>query len=517
MQIEDHARLHLIRTGEKNGGHERMILLNVTRSGKTPIYRQIVRQIADMIEAEMLASGTALPASRELAEKLGVNRSTVYRAYIELTALGYVESTPGSYTRVRRRAKVVKQVRANGKGAVNWRRRSNSASRRLFDFFERYAPESPAATSADMSNLSQLDLDYRLFPLDDFRRCMNSVLIHEGARTLQYGERAGHIGLREVLARRMQIHGINASPDEILVTNGAQQAIDLILRLLAAPGATALVEAPTYSNVIPLFRYHQMSITGVPMLDSGMDLGALERRLRRRNAALVYTIPNFQNPTGITTAQEHRERLLALCERYRVPLVEDGFEEEMKYFGKAVLPIKSMDRNQLVLYLGTFSKVLFPGVRIGWIVAERECIRRLTAIRRFTELTGGTLVQAAIAEFCRLGYYDKHIKRMHRFFRRRMAVALRALKEHMPGGVRWTEPDGGYTIWVTVQFPCDLSGINESLMRHGVLVSPGDYYFHGGNPHRSFRISIASLDEDEIERGIERLGAALRILRRKGG
>lgn len=494
-----------------------MILLNVDRSGRDPIYRQIVRQIADMIETETLASGTALPASRELAERLDVNRSTVYRAYIELASLGYVESTPGSYTRVRKRAKVVKQIRANGKGAVSWRRRSNPASRRLFDFFERYAPESPTATSADMCNLSQLDLDYRLFPLDDFRRCMNRVLIHDGARTLQYGERAGHAGLREVLARRMQIHGITASPDEILVTNGAQQAIDLILRLLAVQGAAVLVEAPTYSNAIPLFRYHRMSIADVPMLDTGMDLGALERWLRRKKALLVYTIPNFQNPTGITTTQEHRERLLSLCERFRVPLVEDGFEEEMKYFGKAVLPIKSMDRNQLVLYLGTFSKVLFPGVRIGWIVAERECIRRIIAIRRFTELTGGTLVQAAVAEFCRLGYYDKHIKRMHRFFRRRMAVALRALREHMPGDVKWTEPDGGYTIWVTVQFPCDVSGINEFLIRHGVAVSPGDYYFHGTNPHRSFRISIASLNEVEIERGIERLGAALRALRRKGG
>jgi DNA-binding transcriptional MocR family regulator len=495
-----------------------MLLLQIERDGEKPLYRQISEGIVDMIGRGILENGATLPASRVLAGTLGVNRSTVCRAYMELAALGFVESTPGSYTRVRRRARVVERRPGRPKGAVNWRRVSNAASRRIFDTFERYAPESSCDPSADVINLSQLDLDMRLFPLDDFRRCMNHVLIHEGASALRYGDRAGHEGLRGVIARRMQIHGVAATPEEILVTNGAQQAIDLILRLLGSPGAAAVVEAPTYSNVIPLLRYHRMRITGVPMSTGGMDLDLLERRLRRRDTALVYTIPNFQNPTGITTGQEHRERLLALCERYRAPIVEDGFEEEMKYFGKVVLPIKSIDRRQVVLYLGTFSKVLFPGVRIGWIVAEHECIRRLIAIRRFTDLTGGTLVQAAVAEFCRLGYYDMHIKRMHRFFRRRMSVALRALASHMPPGVTWTKPDGGYTIWVELQFDRDDSiPINDDLIEHGVVVSPGDYYFHGASPHRSFRISIAGLDEGEIERGIERLGSALAAAARKGG
>ncbi len=495
-----------------------MILLNVTRGGGTPIYGQIIRQIIDMIESGTLTSGKTLPSSRELAGKLEVNRSTIYRAYLELAALGYVESTPGSYTRVRERAPVIKEVRADERGTVNWRQRSNRASRRIFDTFERYAPESSISTSAEVINISQLDLDHRLFPLDDFRRCVSRVLVHEGAHALQYGERAGHEGLREVVAQRMRIHGITTSPEEILITNGAQQAIDLILRLLAAAGRTAVIEAPTYSNVIPLLRYHRLRIAGVPMREGGMDLGALERRLDRGNVAFVYTIPNFQNPTGITTGQEHRERLLALCERHGTPIIEDGFEEEMKYFGKVVLPIKSMDRNQMVLYVGTFSKVLFPGVRIGWITAERECIRRLIAIRRFTDLTGGTLVQAAVAEFCRLGYYDMHIRRMHRFFRRRMAVALRALEKNMPEGVTWTKPDGGYTIWVNLHHPIDGGKpINDLLVPYGVVVSPGDYYFHGAKRRSSFRISIASLNESEIEEGIERLGAALGALRRKGG
>jgi len=153
--------------------------------------------------------------------------------------------------------------------------------------------------------------------------------------------------------------------------------------------------------------------------------------LRKEKPALVYTMPTFHNPTGVSTDQAHRERLLSICEGHRIPVLEDAFEEEMKYFGKTTLPIKSMDKHQIVIYCGTFSKVLFPGVRIGWIAAERECIERLVAIRCFSDLAPNMILQAAMDEFCRNGYYDRHINRMHRTYRRRMQAAVRALREHI--------------------------------------------------------------------------------------
>jgi DNA-binding transcriptional MocR family regulator len=487
-----------------------MLLLKINRSGETPVYRQIVKRIVDLIENETLESGSALPSSRRLAKEMGLNRSTVYRAYEELGALGYIGSRPGSYTRVRKRPGIVSDVHGERRGLVNWSRKSNAAGRFIYNFFKSYAPESQAPGSGELINFSLMDLDHRIFPIDDFRRCMNQVLINEGPTVLQYGEYAGYTPLREVIARRMQVHGITAASDEILVTNGAQQAFDLILKMLAAPGARVAVESPTYSNALPLIRHHDLGIAGIPMLDDGMDLGRLGTLLQEGNIAFVYTIPNFHNPTGITTSQVHREGLLSICEEYRVPVVEDGFEEEMKYFGKAVLPIKSMDKNQVVMYLGTFSKVLFPGIRLGWIVAERECIRRLTAIKRFVDLSTSTVIQAAVATFCRDGYYDKHIKRMHRLFRKRMEIALGTLKNNMPRGVEWTKPDGGYTIWVKLERPYkDRHSLNGFLSGHGVLVSPGDYYFNRPGSRRYFRLSIASLNEVEIEKGIVRLAQAL--------
>jgi DNA-binding transcriptional MocR family regulator len=235
----------------------------------------------------------------------------------------------------------------------------------------------------------------------------------------------------------------------------------------------------------------------VPMRADGMDLDVLEHKLRRRDVAFVFTMPNFQNPTGITTRQAHRERLLALCEAHRVPLVEDGFEEELKYFGHAVLPIKSMDRNGIVIYLGTFSKVVFPGLRVGWVVAHPDCIERLVPVGRVGWLSGNVLTQAAVSRFCDSGSYEEHIRRVHRAYRPRMRALLDGLTTHMPKGrASWSKPRGGYTLFVETRSRRQ-RGEDDAishLCSAGVLVSPGSFCFgrrtedqvvHGNSRYRS--------------------------------
>jgi DNA-binding transcriptional MocR family regulator len=487
-----------------------MLLLKLNRKNSIPLYKQIIDQIREMVENDTLRKGDALPPTRELAKILGVDRTTVYRAYLELAALGYIESRPGSYTRVRQRAKVVSTRQKSEEGIIDWEEISSPESRLLYDYFLRFRPESAEKLPVDLINLSPLDLDYRLFPVTEFRRCLNQVLVNQGAKILSYGQHQGYLPLRDDIAQRLQVHGISITPEEILITNGAQQAIDLVLKLFSIRGGTVALESPTYANVIPLIQHYGLEIAGIPMKNNGLDLEFLVEILQRKKPIFLYSIPNFQNPTGITTSQIHRENLLAICERYKIPLVEDGFEEEMKYFGKAVLPVKSMDRKKLVVYLGTFSKVLFPGIRIGWIAADRECIRRLTAIKRFGDLTSSTLIQAALSAFIRNGYFDLQLKRMHRIFRRRLTVALNALQQNMPASVNWTKPDGGYTIWVSLKNSYhDEQLLKKIMIKNGVLVSPGAYYFHLSNAPKYFRISISTLDEEEIKTGIVRLGRAL--------
>ncbi|UCF65026.1 MAG: PLP-dependent aminotransferase family protein [bacterium] len=491
-----------------------MVLLKIEKQDSKPVFRQIIDQVIELIENKSLKEGDSLPSTRNLADTLGLDRSTVYRSYLELTALGYLESCPGSYTRVRKRARVVTETSNSEPGILDWSIHSNSESNQLYDFFLKFKPETAVRIPDDLINLSPLDLDHRIFPVDDFRRCLNQVLVNLGPKILRYGSYQGDQNLREDIARRLQIHGISISRDEVLVTNGAQNAIELVLKLLGKPGEYVAIESPTYANVIPLIRHHGMNLLEIPVNDQGMDLDQLEQMISKRPPILVYTIPNFQNPTGITTDQPHRERLLGICERYKIPLVEDGFEEEMKYFGKAVLPIKSMDRKKIVIYLGTFSKVLFPGIRVGWIAAEKECINRLTSIKRFVDLSSSSIIQAAVSAFIRGGYYDKHLKKMHRIFRKRMTTTLTALKIHLPPHVKWTKPDGGYTIWVSLPWASESEReFVDTFIKNGVLVSPGLYYFFSSHSHRYFRISISSLNEDEITEGVRRLGKSLQKMK----
>jgi DNA-binding transcriptional MocR family regulator len=274
-----------------------------------------------------------------------------------------------------------------------------------------------------------------------------------------------------------------------------------------------VVESPTYGTFIPLLKYYQIETVEIPLRIGGMDLKQLREVLQKDKPAFVYTIPNFQNPTGLTSSQAHREMLLKLCEEYRIPLVEDGFEEEMKYCGNVALPIKSMDKHNVVIYVGTFSKVLFPGMRIGWIAAERECVERLTALKRFSDLSSSVLVQAVVETFCRGGHYDRHLRKMHRLYRKRMRVALDSMKLHLPENATWTEPEGGYTIWGSLgKSYVSEKTFKETLLKHRVMVSPGHYYFSQSHPRKHFRLSIATLNEKEIREGIKRLGKALREL-----
>jgi DNA-binding transcriptional MocR family regulator len=486
------------------------MLMKLERNQATPLYQQIIDGIKHLIDRGALEIGQSLPSSRKLAETLGVNRTTVNHAYEELQAQGFLSSSPGSYHRVQKRRKEV-EYNPDRKGLISWNKASTDPARQIHEMFLRFSPEHPRSVSAlkDTINISRLDLDPRLFPMTEFKRCTNTVLSQSGSASLLYGEYKGFLPLRKLIAQRLRLHGIASGSDEILITNGAQQAIDLLCRIFVRQNAKVAIEAPTYANILPLLQFAGADIAEVPMTDEGMDLHRLDAMLSKEAVSFVYSIPNFHNPTGITTTHEHREQLLSICLKHRVPIVEDGFEEDMKYFGKVPLPIKSIDDANIVIYLGTFSKVLFPGLRIGWVTADRDCISRMTAVKRFSDLTSSPFVQMIMNEFIRGGYYDRQLKRLHRVFRKRMQLALAKMDEHFPKETPWTKPAGGYTIWVKLPLKMDEAHLHAHMLEHGVVVSPGSYYFPRQTKSDHFRISISRLNESEISEGLARAGRAL--------
>lgn len=504
-----------------------MMLIPIDTSSGIPLYQQVRDRIVELVEQGALRPGDRLPPTREHAAALGLHRTTLVRAYEELRALGYLESRPGSYSTVRRRARPPSARLAAGKGgrdatrpACSWNALVTPGARVALADAEPGEESHPGAE--DVIDFSRLSADPRLAPCDELGRCLKSALVRGRGAALDYADPAGERPLREAISRRMRVHGVDVSPDEVVVTAGAQSALDRCLRLLAGPGDRVVAEAPTYGLAHRLFRVHGVKAVEVPMLADGMDLDALARTLGRGPAPrFVYTMPNFHNPTGVTTSQAHRERLLAICEERGVPIVEDGFEEEMKYFGEAVLPIKSMDARGTVLYVGTFSKVAFPGLRLGWIAAPREVVAHLSAFDRVTSLGGSTLVQAAVSRFCASGALESYLRRVHRVFRKRMQATLRALDASVPPEVSWTRPAGGYLVWMRLPGPPESEPETcARLLDAGVRVAPGRPFF-GARPSAPYaRLSIACLDEQAIAEGCRRIGGVLRpswegLLRRR--
>lgn len=488
-----------------------MLLLEIDEQSRKPHYQQIVEQIQEKIENGLLQPGEKLPSTRRLAEHLGLHRSTVASAYQELWALGFADSRPGACPRVRERMQLATVERRTPVGRVDWSEIASTASNAAWQTYQALAKEPAREGPRTGIDFSNLNMDYRLFPIEQFRSCLNQAIKNHGMQLLGYGERAGFSPLREYIARHLQGHGISVNAEEILITNGLQQGIDLVFRLIAEPGRKVAIESPTYPEIIPLLRFCGLQPLEIPMRADGMDLDLLERAIEKEKPVLVYTMPNFQNPTGVSTNQAHRERLLSICQRQRIPIVEDGFEEEMKYFGRVVLPIKSMDKDQMVIYCGTFSKVLFPGVRIGWIAADKECIARLIALRSFSDLSSSMILQAGIYEFCQNGHYERHISKMHRLFRKRMQTMLEAMQQAIkPQWASWQEPSGGYLVWLKLApLSATASAMQEALSRHGVQAAFGDSFFFSKAADIHLRLSISQLNEEEIRNGVHCLAAAL--------
>ena len=486
-----------------------MILLNINKDTEKPLYLDIAYQLKELIDNGTLSPGERLPSTREMSEKLEVNRSTLCRAYEELWVTGYIESTPGSYTYVRKRKlKAGKQARYKN-SIINWDEVTDIS-------FNTQYTENPVRLENlkdypdDCIKMKSVIPDERLYPVKEFKSAFNGAIKKHSSKIFTYTDSKGYLPLRSFLCKRLQKHGINAVEDEVIITSGSQNSIDLIFRLLLGENQGVACESPTYFHIYPLLKMKNARVTGVPIQDDGKyDFSELRKG---EKPVLFYTTPNFQNPTGLTMSQEDREELLSICEDRKIPILEDGFEEEMKYFGKFPLSIKSLDKKKIVLYLGSISKVLFPGLRIGWIVADKDFIDRLALLKSYSDLSGSLITQAAFHEFCIRDYYDLHIKKLNRIYRKRMQILLENLYEEIRNeNVTWTKPLGGYTLMMELKnLGMTIEEANEVFLNNGVALLPGNHFYFYPTKKKNFRISIASLDEIEIQEGVQRIKNSLK-------
>ncbi len=465
---------------------------------EVPVYQQVIDQIEAHVRAGDLEPGERLPTIRALAQQLGVHRDTISQAYEALARAGLIESTVGRGSFVRR------DVHARPSAS----RRStppalSARALRLLDFERsrpRYAPGNGAAP------LHSLVPDPSLYPVDEFRRCLDRVLARSGSELLAYGEPQGHATLRQVISERLAGHGVDAAVDEVVISHGVSQGISLALRLFADPGDKIAVEEPTYHNLLQVLVALGLQPVPVAMTPDGPDLDALERALARADVKAFYSMPSFHNPLGTTSNLEQRRALLDVAARHSKPVIEDSFEMDLRYAGKRVPPLAALDPNGLVVHLFSFSKSLFPGVRVGSVVARGRAIQGLLALKNTTDLTGSTALQAAVAEFVGSGGYDRHLERLRGTLRDRCEVLLAALADAMPEGTRWTEPEGGYQVWVELPPEIDTAELLSEASRAGVVFAPGYQFHHDRRPSSCLRLTLALADRDEIRRGVAALG-----------
>jgi DNA-binding transcriptional MocR family regulator len=347
---------------------------------------------------------------------------------------------------------------------------------------------------------------------------LNQVVRAEGAALLQYPPGGdGYAPLCAYLATYLLRFGVEARAEDILVVNGSQQGFDLIARTFIDPGDVVAMEQPTYPRAIAVFRAAGAQLVPVPWDREGPSAEALEQVLARHRPKLFYCQPTAHNPTGVTMSPGRARSVLDVATRHHVPVVEDGFDGSLYYGDRRPLPLRALDRNGLVLYIGTFSKVLFPGLRLGWLVAPPPVVERLRAAKQLADLGTSPLIQAAVHRFCERRLLDRHIARIAREYDRRRTALLEALDRHMPEEVTWTEPRGGFSLLVTLPAGCDAAALMPRAFRRGVSFTPGARFFMDGGGDGTARLSFSSVPVRRIEEGVKRLAEALGDWRRGGG
>ena len=488
------------------------IPFRLDRSAPGSLVENLKAEILRHARAGWLRPGDRLPPTRALAERLGVNRGTVTAAYDELRREGVLVGHVGRGTFLARDFDPGKaSTLPHAARGFRWA-----------DHLAGFAPPpedewpSPVAGAEDSISFASNIPDASLFPVEAFRRALNEALAARGGALLGYGAPEGQPAFRRFLLRTLaEQHRVAVRDEELLVVNGSQQALDLIARAFLRPGDTVLVEEPTYCGALDLLRGHGARLVGVPVDENGVQAEALETVLARERPKLVYLMPTFQNPTGWCLSPERRERIVRLAARYEVPVVEDDFDGELYFHEPPPPPLKSHPGSESVLYIGTPSKTLFPGLRIGWIAAAEPVVRRLSAIRRIADLSGSPLLQEALARFGESGGFPKHRNLVREVYARRMKILETALERTMPPGVTWTRPRGGLSLLLTLPPGLDSDRLLPEAAEAGVLFAPGRRFFLGDGA-RHLRLSFGSVASERVEEGVERLaGVVHRALERR--
>jgi DNA-binding transcriptional MocR family regulator len=477
------------------------------------MYRQLFDQVVERIRNGTYPPGFRLPPTRQLAVELGAHRNTVVRAYEDLEAAGFVDSTVGRGTFVAesRLPRVSAATSGPAASALPWASLvSNAVGVEALGRSERLGRNPPPGAV----NLARMQPSEDLIPEELFRRCLDHVLRSVGAKALSYPPRDGLPRLRELIAEDLRRQGVPASAEDLIITTGSQQGLDLIARALINPGDPFLVDESTYAGAINLLSVAGARLVGIPVGEDGPDMDSVRRHAR--GAKGFYLMPECQNPLGTRISIGHREALVAWSREAGVPLIEDDFASELYLDDQPRLPsLRALDGD--VIHVGTYSKKLIPALRIGYVLCPRELHRHIGALKHAMDLGNSTILQHALAEFLDRGYLRAHLGHTLPEYRRRRDALVESLRRHLPAGVTWRHPEAGLQLWLPVPPELDPEVLYAEALRQGVVVTPGLLNGIGATPRRGVRLTFCSEPPERLIEGGKRLGKAWAVVARQAG
>ena len=482
------------------------MFIRVDRTAPTPAYRQIYQSIQQLIVHGALRPGAKLPSTRDLARDLGVNRITVGRAFQLLESQGFISSKVGDGTYVRPQL-----GRMGSPGKPLARPDEESALRVWGPLFvnprsaPRSLPSMPPSKGRGAASFVYAAPPPDLFPADDFRKCVDYALKCRIQEVCRVGAANGLASLKEYLIGWLAQHDIAATQQTLVITTGCQQSLDLTRKLLLRPGEPMLLENPTFPGAVGALSPSGAGLMELPVQEGGPDFRAVNSLASQNRCKLIYVTPTFQNPTGLTMSTEQRLQLAELAIHHNIPIVEDDVFGHLRYDGPAPPPLQSLCPNH-VIYIGSFSKMLSPSLRLGWMVAPPPVAEQVTLTKQASDLHTGTLIQAAMDEFCRRGLMIRHLKRIKRVFRSRRDAMAEAIHRWFPSEARWTVPQGGLSMWVTLPGRFDTQELLKVAQERGVQFLPGSVFHFRSVTNNSMRLSFATENEDTIAAGIKTLG-----------
>ncbi|MDP7980879.1 PLP-dependent aminotransferase family protein [Bacillus multifaciens] len=466
-----------------------------------PVYVQLKDHLKKMIMKGHLLEHQKLPSTRELSKLLSVSRNTVLTAYADLEQAGLIYAIKG-------KGNFVGEIETFKTPFIelNWKEKVNEVTT-LADELD--LMKHGVRWEKGMISFNSIAPDEKLFDVENFKRAFLTRMSIEGDIVLNYGYAKGYKPLIDYLLHYMEMKGVDISNKDILITNGFTEGLDILLSSLAKKSGRIICENPTHHAALKLFRLHGFDIHGIEMKDDGIDIGQVEKNLSEMDFDFAYLIPSYHNPTGIVTSSEKRTEIMKLFSKHQIPIVEDGFNEELRYSGSHLAPLMTFaGPGNNVIYISSFSKILFPGLRVGWILADKELIHCLESVKRARTIHTSTLDQAVLYQYLHDGYFEKYLKKAKSVYKKKYELAVQACHQYIP--FQRMTGDGGLHLFIELEKEMNSRTLLKKCYQKGVVFSPGDVFYTDGRGSNTFRLGFSRLKEVDILKGIKIIGDTLK-------